>query len=93
MTLNAEKKALVNATQNLVSQQFYKEGQDIIIGRTPDIKVKISKSGQIIKKFKDLFNDNLHHFLEGNYKKFLLPFKKIKGINEESIREIHKDFL
>jgi len=89
--LNAEKKRLVDATQNLVLQQFYKDGQDIIIGRTPDVKVKISKSGQIIKKFKDLFNDNLHYFLEGNYKKFLLPFKKIKGINEESIREIHKD--
>lgn len=89
--MNAEKRRLVDATTNLVLQQFYKDGQDIIIGRTPDVKVKISKSGQIIKKFKDLFNDNLHYFLEGNYKKFLLPFKKIKGINEESIREIHKD--
>jgi len=89
--LNAEKRRLIDATSNLVSQQFYKDGQDIITGRTPDVKVKISKSGQIIKKFKDLFNDNLHYFLEGNYKKFLLPFKKIKGINEESIRQIHKD--
>lgn len=89
--LIAEKGRLVDATSNLVSQQFYKDGQDIITGRTPDVKVKISKSGQIIKKFKDLFNDNLHYFLEGNYKKFLLPFKKIKGINEESIREIHND--
>jgi len=89
--LNAEKRRLLDATDNLVHQQFYKDGQDIIIGRTPDVKVKISKSGQIIKKFKDLFNDNLHYFLEGSYKKFLLPFKKIKGINEENIRQIHKD--
>ena len=89
--MNAEKRRLLDATDNLVHQQFYKDGQDIIIGRTPDVKVKISNSGQIIKKFKDLFNDNLHYFLEGNYQKFLLPFKKIKGINEESIRHIHKD--
>jgi len=75
----------------LFIKQFYKDGQDIIIGRTPEIKVKISKSGQIIKKFRDLFNDNLHYFLEGNYKKFLLPFKKIKGINEETIHQIHDD--
>lgn len=91
MSLNAEKRKLFDATDNLVSQQFYKDGQDIIIGRTPDVKVKISKSGQIIKKFKDLFNENLKYFLEGNYKKFLLPFKKIKGINEETIQQIHKD--
>ena len=89
--MNAEKRRLIDATSNLVSQQFYKDGQDIITGRTPDVKVKISKSGQIIKKFKDLFNDNLHYFLEGNYKKFLLPFKKIKGINEETIHQIHND--
>lgn len=89
--LSAEKRRLVDATSNLVSQQFYKDGQDIIIGRTPDIKIKISKSGQIVKKFKDLFNDNLNYFLEGNYKKFLLPFKKIKGINEESIIQINEE--
>lgn len=89
--MNAEKRRLVDATDNLVHQQFYKDGQDVIIGRTPDVKVKISKSGQIIKKFKDLFNDNLQYFLEGNYKKFLLPFKKIKGINEETIHQIHED--
>ncbi len=91
MTLNGEKKKLVDATSNLVHQQFYKEGQDIILGRTPDVKVKISKSGQIIKKFEDLFNDNLHYFIEGNYKKFLQPFKKIKGVNEETIHQIHED--
>ena len=89
--MNAEKRRLHDATDNLVNQQFYKDGQDIIIGRTPDIKVKISKSGQIIKKFKDIFNDNLQYFLEGNYKKFLHPFKKIKGINEESIQQIYKE--
>ncbi|TFG30460.1 MAG: hypothetical protein EU532_00720 [Promethearchaeota archaeon] len=89
--MNTEKERLIDATNNLVTQQFYKEGQDIIIGRTPEIKVKISNSGQIIKKFKDLFNENLKYFLEGNYKKFLLPFKKIKGINEENIRQIHEE--
>ncbi|MFX1337399.1 MAG: hypothetical protein ACFFDK_02175 [Promethearchaeota archaeon] len=89
--MNVEKRKLFDATDNLVSQQFYKDGQDIILGRTPDIKVKISKSGQIVKKFKDLFNENLKYFLEGNYKKFLVPFKKIKGINEETIQQIHKD--
>ena len=89
--MNAEKKTLVDATDNLVHQQFYKDGQDIILGRTPDVKVKISKSGQIIKKFKDLFNENLHYFIEGNYKKFLQPFKKIKGINEETIIQIYED--
>ena len=89
--LNAEERRLIDATSNLVSQQFYRDGQDIITGRTPDVKVKISKSGQIIKKFKDLFNENLHYFLEGNYKKFLLPFKKIKGINEESIKLINEE--
>ena len=89
--MNTEKERLVDATNNLVTQQFYKEGQDIIIGRTPEIKVKISNSGQIIKKFKDLFNENLKYFLEGNYKKFLLPFKKIKGINEESIKQINEE--
>lgn len=88
--MNAEKQRLLDATDNLVHQQFYKDGQDIIIGRTPDVKVKISKSGQIIKKFKDLFNDNLHYFLDGNYKKFLIPFKKIKGVNEETIHQIHE---
>jgi hypothetical protein len=91
MFLNAEKRRLIDATDNLVEQQFYKDGKDIIIGRTPDVKVKISKSGQIVKKFKDLFNENLKYFLEGNYKKFLLSFKKIKGINEETIYEINKD--
>ncbi|GAH35300.1 unnamed protein product [marine sediment metagenome] len=47
---------LYDATNNLINQQFYKDGQDIIIGRTPEISVKISNSGQIIRKFKDLFN-------------------------------------
>ncbi|MGV9173632.1 MAG: hypothetical protein ACOC35_13865 [Promethearchaeia archaeon] len=54
---------LHNATDNLVNQQFYLPGRDIIIGRTPEIQVKIQYSGQIIAKFKDLFNNNLHLFL------------------------------
>ena len=44
---------LYDATNNLINQQFYKDGQDIIIGRTPEVSVKISNSGQIIRKFKD----------------------------------------
>lgn len=89
--MNNEKKRLIDATSNLVCQQFYKDGQDLIIGRTPDVKVKISKSGQIVKKFKNLFNENLNYFLEGDYEQFIFSFKKIKGINEESIKQIYKD--
>ncbi|MFX1376684.1 MAG: hypothetical protein ACFFA0_12820 [Promethearchaeota archaeon] len=82
---------LYDATNNLINQQFYKEGQDIIIGRTPEISVKISNSGQIIRKFKDLFNANLHLFLEGRYLQFLNLFKRIKGVDENYINEIYQD--
>lgn len=82
---------LYNATDNLINQQFYKEGHDIIIGRTPEVSVKISNSGQIIRRFKDLFNQNLHLFLEGKYLKFLNLFKKIKGVDDNYIREIYQD--
>jgi hypothetical protein len=79
------------ATDNLINQQFYKSGSDIIIGRTPEISVKISKSGQVIRKFKDLFNKNIDLFLEGNYFKFLNHFKKIKGLDDNYIHEIYQD--
>ncbi|MFW9829623.1 MAG: hypothetical protein ACFFEY_18760 [Candidatus Thorarchaeota archaeon] len=79
------------ATDNLINQQFYKSGSDIIIGRTPEISVKISKSGQVIRKFKDLFNKNIDLFLEGNYFKFLNLFKKIKGLDDNYIHEIYQD--
>ncbi|MHA1292653.1 MAG: hypothetical protein ACTSQJ_08320 [Promethearchaeota archaeon] len=46
--------------------------------------------GQIIRKFKDLFNKNLNSFLEGNYLEFLLNFTKIKGISEKLIKDIYK---
>jgi len=82
---------LYNATDNLINQQFYQEGADIIIGRTPEVSLKISKSGQIIRKFKDLFNHNLDLFLEGKYLSFLRLFKKIKGIDENYIHEIYQD--
>lgn len=82
---------LYDATNNLINQQFYKDGQDIIIGRTPEVSVKISNSGQIIRKFKDLFNSNLHLFLDGKYLQFLNLFKKIKGIDENYINEIYQD--
>ncbi|MFX1328389.1 MAG: hypothetical protein ACFE91_09690 [Promethearchaeota archaeon] len=82
---------LLEATSNLIEQQFYKSGEDIIVGRTPEISLKISNSGQVIRKFKDLFNDNLDLFLEGDYLKFLNLFKKIKGIDENYIHEIYQD--
>ena len=81
---------LNDASNNLINQQFY-AGHDIIIGRTPEISIKISNSGQIIRRFKDLFNHNLHLFLEGEYLKFLGLFKKIKGIDENYIKEIYQD--
>lgn len=84
-------KQLHDATNNLINQQFYKDGHDIIIGRTPEISVKISNSGQIIRKFKDLFNANLHLFLEGRYLQFLKLFQKIKGVDENNINEIYQD--
>lgn len=88
--MNPELEILYEATNNLIDQQFYREGQDVIIGRTPEVHLKISNSGQIVQKFKDLFNKNIGLFLEGNYLKFLLPFKKIKGLNEEIIFEINE---
>ncbi|MHA1349797.1 MAG: hypothetical protein ACTSSC_04260 [Promethearchaeota archaeon] len=66
-------------------------GSDIIIGRTPEISIKIKNSGQIIKKFENLFNENLQYFLEGQYMNFFKPFAKIKGIDENHIREIYQD--
>ena len=88
--MNSELKMLYDATSNLINQQFYIEGQDVIIGRTPEVHLKISKSGQIVQKFKDLFNENIDLFLEGNYLKFLLPFTKIKGLNKDIIFEINE---
>lgn len=82
---------LYEATNNLINQQFYKDGHDLIIGRTPEISIKISKSGQVISKFKDLFNRNLKLFLEGDYYKFLNRFKKIKGLDDNYIKEIYQD--
>ena len=77
-------------TDNLINQQFY-NGKDIIIGRTPEVSIKISNSGQIVRKFKDLFNQNLNLFLEGKYLQFLKLFKRIKGIDENYIKEIYQD--
>ncbi|MBY8985582.1 MAG: hypothetical protein KGD65_10960 [Candidatus Lokiarchaeota archaeon] len=82
---------LLEATSNLIDQQFKVPGRDIIIGRTPDVSVKISNSGQVIKKFKDLFNSNLQLFIDGEYLQFLTFFKKIKGIDENYINEIYQD--
>jgi hypothetical protein len=91
MVVQHEIRKLYNATDNLVNQQFYEGGNDTIIGRTPKVSVKIKQSGQIIKKFKDLFNQNLNSFLEGNYLNFLRSFKKIKGLNDDNIKEIYDE--
>ena len=82
---------LLEATSNLIEQQFKVPGKDIIIGRTPEVSVKISNSGQVIKKFKDLFNSNLQLFIDGKYLQFLNLFKKIKGVDENYINEIYQD--
>jgi hypothetical protein len=84
-------KRLYDATDNLIKQQFYKSGSDTIIGRTPEVSIKIKNSGQIVNKFEKLFNQNIHFFLEGDYMKFFSPFKKIKGVDENHIREIYQD--
>ncbi|MHA2185521.1 MAG: hypothetical protein ACXAAI_11020 [Promethearchaeota archaeon] len=82
---------LYDATDNLVNQQFYLDGHDIIIGRTPEVSIKISNSGKIIRKYKDLFNQNIQLFLDGKYLKFLKLFRKIKGVDENYINEIYQD--
>ncbi|MBN1801345.1 MAG: hypothetical protein JW891_07555 [Candidatus Lokiarchaeota archaeon] len=86
--MDLTKKKLYEATDSLINQQFYYSGRDLIIGRTPDISIKISKSGQIVHKFKNLFKKNLHFFIDGKYFQFLLPFKIILGIEEQDIKEI-----
>ena len=91
MIIDAKLKRLYNATDNLIKQQFYKSGSDTIIGRTPEISIKIKNSGQIIKKYENLFNQNMQFFLEGNYMKFFTPFKKIKGVDENHLSEVYQD--
>ena len=84
-------KELYNATDNLIEQQFYLRGTDTIIGRTPEISMKIKNSGLIVKRFKNLFNDNLMYFLEGKYLTFFKPFTQIKGMDENYIKEIYQE--
>jgi len=84
-------KRLYNATDNLIKQQFYKSGSDTIVGRTPEISIKIKNSGQIVQKFENLFNQNINFFLEGDYINFFSPFKKIKGVDDNHISEIYQD--
>jgi len=89
--MKADLERLYDATDNLINQQFYLGGQDLIIGRNAEVSVKIRNSGQIIQKFKKLFNNNLNLFLEGKYLQFLSLFKKIKGLNDEEIESINKE--
>ena len=84
-------KPLLIATDNLIEQQFYKKGADTIVGRTPEISVRIKNSGLVIKRFKELFYENIHLFLEERYHKFFLPFKEIKGMDDNYIQEILQD--
>jgi len=91
LVISTNLKHLYKVTDNLIKQQFYLSGSDTIIGRTPEISIKIKNSGLIVKRFKDLFNDNIQLFLEGNYMSFFQPFKIIKGIDDNYIREIYQD--
>ena len=75
----------------MIEQQFYIQGSDRITGRTPDVSIKIRNSGLIVKKFKDLFRKNLKFFLEGEYLQFFRPFTQIKGVDENSIKEINQE--
>jgi len=89
--MHVELQQLYDATDNLVNQQFYFPGSDTIIGRTPEISIKIRNSGQIIQKFKDVFMRNIDFFLSSDYFKFLLSFKMIKGLDEEKIKKINEE--
>lgn len=75
----------------MVHQQFYLDGKDIIMGRTPEIQVKIQYSGQIISKFKDLLNENIDLFMNKKYLKFLKKFEKIQGMTQSLIKEIYSE--
>jgi hypothetical protein len=75
----------------LIEQQFYKHGTDTIIGRTPEIAIKIKHSGLVVNKFKELFNNNLDLFIQGNYVEFFKPFTIIKGLDENHIKEIYQE--
>ena len=91
MIIDATLKRLYDATDNLIKQQFYKSGSDSIVGRTPEISIKIRNSGKIVQKYQEMFNQNIQFFLEGDYMKFFSPFKKIKGVDDNHIREIYQD--
>jgi hypothetical protein len=91
LIIDAMLKRLYDATDNLIKQQFYKSGSDTIIGRTPEVSIKIKNSGQIVNKFENMLNQNINFFLKGDYMKFFSPFKKIKGVDENHISEIYQD--
>lgn len=89
--MNPDSDQLYLATDNLINQQFYLGGSDIIIGRTPEVQLKIRYSGQIIQKFKDMFTDNLNLFIEGKIQDFILLFECIKGMTINDLMEIYQD--
>lgn len=89
--MKQEVERLYEATDNLVNQQFYRMGSDEIVGRTPDVSVKIRMSGQIIARFKRLFMENIEYFLEGKYLEFLQPFEVIEGMDDENIEDIYEE--
>ncbi|MHA1758839.1 MAG: hypothetical protein ACTSVV_18880 [Promethearchaeota archaeon] len=85
---------LYDTTDGLINQQFYENGTDRIFGRTTDISIKLKHSGKVIKKFKDLFNNNIELFIEGKYFEFLSKFKIIKGLNNDDlIKNLEKKLL
>ncbi len=83
---------LYNATENLVNQQFYIDGKDTIMGRTPEIQIKVKYSGQIIAKFKDLFKENINLFLNQDYDLFMEKFEVISGLTKSLVRNTYEEF-
>jgi hypothetical protein len=91
LQIELENNQIVDATDNLIEQQFYKHGTDTIIGRTPEIAIKIKNSGLVIRKYKDLFKRNSKYFIQGDIFDFLKPFTVIKGIDDNHIKEIYQE--
>jgi len=91
LKIESDVERLYALTDYLIKQQFYLTGKDIILGRTPDISIKVKNSGKVVSRFKNLFITNIHLFLKGKYVEFFEPFKIIKGIDDNHIKEIYQD--
>ena len=76
MIIDATLKRLYDATDNLIKQQFYKSGSDTIIGRTPEISIKIKKARQNLKNIR-LILDFISEFTALCNKEAVLNFLQI----------------